>query len=268
VIVRQPDLPRTEQLLESFGYRTKRHDETQRDYFQATGQYPYRHPDTGVNIDLHWELAPFGSTFPFTLAEMWSKIQDVPLAGHPVPTLAWDHMPMLLACHGTKERWRFLKWVCDFAFLVQARPELDWGAVFDRAKQSHCSRPLLLAVLLASDLLGVPAHSALLDRARSDAAVVALARESTLKMIRNKPDPDFDEFIYSLNSLERLRDKISLIRRLSTTLTVSDYRSVPLPGRLRRLHYLARPFRLAGKAIRLLFARLVQRRKQSHNDCE
>jgi hypothetical protein len=207
VIVRQPDLPRTEQLLESFGYRTKGHDETQRDYFQATGQYSYRHPDTGVNIDLHWELAPFGSTFPFTLAEMWSKIQDVPLAGHPVPTLAWDHMPMLLACHGTKERWRFLKWVCDFAFLVQARPELDWGAVFDRAKQSHCSRPLLLAVLLASDLLGVPAHSALLDRARSDGAVVALAGESTLKMIRNKPDPDFDEFIYSLNSLERLRDK-------------------------------------------------------------
>jgi hypothetical protein len=266
VIVREPDIARTERLLKSFGYRTKGRDVTQRDYFDATGQYPYRHPDTGVNIDLHWELAPFGSAFPFTLAEMWSQIQDVPLAGHPVPTLAWEHMAMLLACHGTKERWRFLKWVCDFAFLIQARPELDWGAIFARAKQRHCSRPLLLGVLLASDLLDVLADAALLSRARSDRAVVALARESTLKMVRNKPDPDLDEFIYSLNSSDRLRDRISLIGRLSTTLTVSDYRSVPLPAGLRRLHYVARPFRLAGKVVRLLFARLAQRRKIGHNN--
>ena len=116
--------------------------------------------DTGISVDLHWRLSSKGVAFPLQLAEIWSKLEKVTIAGRTVLTLAHDDLALFLAAHGTKEGWRSLIWVCDFAEFLRKYQDIDWVAVLDRAQRSHSSRPLLLAIFLASDLLGAKAPSA------------------------------------------------------------------------------------------------------------
>ena len=66
------------------------------------------------------------------------------LCGRMVPTLAHDDLALYLAAHGTKEGWRYLKWVCDFGEFFRKYQNLSWETMLDRAEQSHSSRPLQL----------------------------------------------------------------------------------------------------------------------------
>jgi len=251
IIVPPADVSRCEEVLRSLGYETNGHDPGSDEYYRASGQCPFQNSATGVKVDLHWKFAPFGSVFPFETAEIREQLQTVTIAGQSVPTLSWEHLAMFLAFHGTKERWRLLKWVCDFSQLVRTAPGLDWLAIHNKAKQRHCSRQILLAVLLASDLLEVEADPTLLQMARADSTVRALAEESKRKMLLSVPEGDFEVFVYALKSMDRFRDRVALVRTLSTTLTVSDHNAAPLPRQFHLLLYLVRPTRLAWKLLRL-----------------
>ena len=57
-------------------------------------------------------------------------------------------------------------WVCDFAELLHSSP-IDWLTILDRAQRSQSSRPLLLAIALASTLLDAPAPAALIRQLRA-----------------------------------------------------------------------------------------------------
>ena len=111
-----------------------------------------------------------------------------------VPTLAPDDLALFLAAHGTKEGWKKLIWVCDFAELPRKYQNIHWTAVLDRARRSHSTRALLLAVLLSSKLLDTPIPMRLLDLALNDPTVQALAQQARLRMLRvNNPDGELEE---------------------------------------------------------------------------
>ena len=130
--------------------------------------------------------------FPLQLAEIWPRLEKVTIAGRTVLTLAHDDLALFLAAHGTKEGWRSLIWVCDFAELLRKYQDIDWVAVLDRAQRSHSSRPLLLAIALASTLLDAPAPAALIDRAWKNSALRALAEEAKLRMLRTVPEEELE----------------------------------------------------------------------------
>ena len=188
-------------------------------------------------------------------AEIWSRLEQVTIAGRTVLTLAHDDLALFLAAHGTKEGWRSLIWVCDFAELLRKYQDIDWTAILDRAQQSHSSRPLLLAILLASTLLDAPAPAELIDKARSNSAVRALAEEAQLRMLRPAPQGELREFLNSLNTHDRLRHRLWPVATLLTTRTVGDYQAMPLPKPLWGIYYFTRPFRLAGKAVEMMLDR-------------
>ena len=174
------------------------------------------------------------------------------IAGRTVPTLAHDDLALFLAAHGTKEGWRSLIWVCDFAELLRKYQDIDWVAVLDRAQRSHSSRALLLAIALASTLLDAPAPPALIDRARKNSALRALAEEAKLRMLRAAPEQELGEFLNGLNTHDRLRHRLWPVATLLTTRTVSDYQAMPLPKSLWGIYYLTRPFRLASKFVKIM----------------
>src|SRR5262245_24786172 len=126
--------------------------------------------------------------FPVHSNEVWRKLGQVTIAGRIVPTLKKEDLVLFLAGHGTKEGWRSLAWVCDFAELLRLDRQIDWVALFKRAQQAHCSRPLLLAILLASTLLDAPVPPELLHKARNNSAVRALEAAAKLRMLRRNRD--------------------------------------------------------------------------------
>ena len=256
VIVQEADLSKAEDILIACGYQA---DFADRDYRSAflsyQGQYAFRHSNTGISVDLHWRLSSKGVAFPLQLAEIWSRLEQVTIAGRTVLTLAHDDLALFLAAHGTKEGWRSLIWVCDFAELLRKYQDIDWVAVFDRAQRSHSSRPLLLAIALASTLLDAPAPPELVNQARKNSAVRALAEEAQLRMLRTVPEGELREFLNGLNAHSRLRHRLWPLATLLTTRTVSDYKAMPLPKSLWGIYYLTRPFRLAIKVVVMMLWR-------------
>ena len=255
IIVHQADVNKAEDILTACGYRAAFPNRDYRSAFlRYHGQYAFRHTETAIWVDLHWRLSSKGVAFPIEAAEIWPKVMQLTIAGRMVPTLAPDDLALFLAAHGTKEGWRRLIWVCDFAELLRKYQDIHWAAVLDRAQRSHSSRALLLAVLLSSKLLEAPIPMRLLDLALNDPAVRALAEQAQLRMLRaNNPEGELDEFLNGLNTHDRLRHRLWPLVTLLTTRTAGDYRAMPLPKSLWGIYYLTRPFRLAGKLARRMF---------------
>ena len=140
VIVQEADLSKAEEILTACGYQA---DFADRDYRSAflryQGQYAFRDGNTGISVDLHWRLSSRGVAFPLQSTEIWPRLENVTLAGRTVPTLAHDDLALLLAAHGTKEGWRSLIWVCDFAEILRKYQDIDWGALFERPNEAHAS---------------------------------------------------------------------------------------------------------------------------------
>ncbi len=253
VIVHEADLSKAEDILTARGYQADFPDRHYRSAFLSyQGQYALRHSNTGISVDLHWRLSGRGVPFPLQLAEIWPRLEQVMIADRTVPTVAHDDLALFLAGHGTKEGWRSLIWVCDFAEFLRKYQDIDWVAVLDRAQQSHCSRSLLLAIALASTLLDAPAPAALVDRAWKNSAIRALAQEAKLRMLHTVPEGELGEFLNDLNTADRLTQRLRRVAILLTTRTVGDYKAFPLPKSLWGLYYFTRPFRLASKVPEMI----------------
>ena len=256
LIVCPRDFPGASELLRAEGYQSGANSSPgPEDYVAANGQLAFYRPGTGFGVDLHSKLAPFGLAFPFSDDELWANLQTLSVSGSGVKTLSWEHLALFLAFHGSKERWRSLKWVCDFAFLAARRTELDWKQLLRRAARNHCSRDLLVAAQL-TQALGLDAPPALLAAAGADPAARSQARRTLQSLANPQPESDLSVFIYSLRGQERLRDKLRLAARLIATLTESDFRAVRLPARLHWLYYPIRPVRILAKALGQAFTRL------------
>jgi len=253
IFVREADVPRAEDILTAQGYRADFPDRNFRAAFLSYQcQFAFRNKQTGMSVDLHWSLSWKGEAFPLRMEEIWSKVGDEMLRGRTVPTLAHDDLALFLAAHGTKEGWQYLRWVCDFAEFLRKYRHINWEAMLDRAEQSHSSRPLQLALVLASRLLAAPAPAKLIDKAWHNSAIRALANKAHVRMLRSYPEGELTAFVNGLNTHDRLRHRISPVLALLTTRTVGDYQAMPLPKSLWSIYYFSRPFRLAAKAAKMI----------------
>ena len=260
ILVHQADVRRAEDILMSSGYQADFPDRDFRSTFLSyQGQYAFRNRETGISVDLHWRLSGKGWASPLQSEEVWSRLTQITISGRTIPTLAHDDLALLLASHGTKERWRRLLWVSDFAALLHKYHDIDWLAVLDRTQRSHSSRPLLLAILLVSDLLGAEVPLKLIDKARSDLSVRALAEEVELSLLHPGTETEFGQFLSGLRTHDRLRHRLLPIVALLTTRTVGDYKAVPLPKMLWGAYFFTRPFRLTAKAVEMIVRRKARR---------
>src|SRR5262249_5564554 len=175
-------------------------------------------------VDLHWRLSSKGVEFPLYSEDVWPRLGQVTIAGRTVPTLAQDQLALFLAGHGTKEGWRKLIWLCDFAEFLRNCHDINVPALLDRAHRSHCSRPLLLAILLAVTLLDAPAPVELVHQARNNSAVRSLAEKAQIRMLRTYPPTELGEFLNSLDTHDRLVQRLRSIAALVTTRTVGDHK--------------------------------------------
>jgi len=250
ILIKETDLRKAEGILTACGYRADFPDEDYRSAFVSyLGQYAFRQSKTGIAIDLHWRLSSKSMMFPITSTEVWPRLREVPIGSRTVPTLAHDDLALYLAAHGTKEGWRSLGWVCDFAEVLRNCHDVNWAAILERAQRSCSSRMLLLAVFLASTLLEAPAPAHLVDKARSSSPVRALARKVQLRMLHPDTQGEDWKFLNGLSLHDRFWRRLRPIATLLTTRTVGDYQAMPLPKSLWNIYYFTRPFRLANKAV-------------------
>jgi hypothetical protein len=253
LLIRGQDLAKAEDILLACGYTAQFPDRDYRTAFlRYHGQYAFRRGQSDLWVDLHWQFSQDGVVFPLRAAEVWPRLIEETIAGRTVPTLAHDDLALFLAAHGTKEGWRRMLWLCDFAEFLRRYQDLDWIAILERAARSHSSRQLLLAVELAATMLDAPAPAELLDRARNSPPVQSLARRAREGMLLTAPKGSW-EFRFGLNTHDKWAHRLLPIKVLLTTRTVGDHQAMPLPKSLWGLYYLTRPFRLAAHVAKKVF---------------
>lgn len=237
-------------VLASIGYRNAQGDPAfVRTFLGAQRQVSLERPGMPSAFDLHWAFTGRELPFPLAPGEVWSRLDTVAIGGHPVPTLVPEDLALLLAGHGTKEAWHRLTWVCDFAWLVERHPELDWTRLLARAHRQHCGGAVLLAVTLAHRLLGTAVPGALAGPLARSPRVDARADE-LIAGLRRGPDEGTSGHLYDLLLCDRTVDRLWTVARTALTPTAGDYHALPLPRPLWPLYWLTRPFRLAGRALR------------------
>jgi hypothetical protein len=259
IIVHEANVRRAEDILSDRGYVASFLGDYRAAFLNYQGQNAFHHRETGISVDLHWQLSNKGVASPLRASEIWPRLQNLTIAGHTIPTFAHDDLALFLAAHGTKEGWRSLNWVCDFAELFRNCRDIDWTVVTERAQRSQCMRPLLLAITLASALLDAPAPLNLVHLARNNSAVRKLADKAQLKMLQTSPEAEIEQFFNGLNTYDRFTQRLRPIVTLLCTRSVGDYQAMPLPKSLWGLYYITRPFRLAGEIAGMMLRNVWKR---------
>ncbi len=246
-----------ERLLGSLGYSGPFGDAEFRHAFLAfQQQYAFVRQDIGASIDLHWHFNGTHSPFPLQPEEAWRETAEVKIGDRRIATLSGANLALLLAGHGTKEAWKKLGWVRDFATLVHRERALDWSGIFRRAQEQGCGNAVLLGCVLADRLLGVPVPAALVKATQDHPAVHKQADGIAAIMRRGAPPASVRPYLEDLGLCDHWWDRVASIVRQAFTRTASDYAAWPLPPPWWRLYHLTRPFRLVCKVstrMRFLF---------------
>lgn len=249
VIVPTGQVPAAEIALESLGYRNDQGDRAFRRMFCAyQGQYSFVHTERGAAVDLHWVFTAAALPFPLQVDELWSGLRSVTVGTCAVPTFSDPDVALLLAGHGTKEGWRSLGWICDFATFVHERPALDWPSLHQRACRQGSGDAVLLAFALSNTLLGVAIPAGLADKLARNRRVPRLAA-GIIDGLRGGSSKRGRSHLMDLALCDRLWDRIKVAARLVLTPTPGDYQALPLPQASWPLYYALRPLRLAARGL-------------------
>ncbi len=249
LIVPAEALDAAEDVVEALGYVNDHSDRRFRHAFQGyQRQLAFTHPDRAT-VDLHWDFTGSHLPFPLSPADIWRALETVEVGHRHVPAIAGPDLALLLAGHGTKERWRSLGWVVDFAVLVERRGDLDWASIHARAQAQGCGDNVLLACALAERLLGVAVPQALALPLGRSTRVEMLAAALIEELRHGGHGPQAVRNLADIDVCDRRWDRIAASIKLALTPTASDYRAMPLPASLWPLYRITRPFRLAAHAI-------------------
>ena len=167
--------------------------------------------------------------FPLAPDEIWSNLGKVNIGGQVVPTLGRANFALLLAGHGTKEGWRCLTWVVDFARFIEKHRDLDWSDLLDRARRKGCGRSVLVGCRLAARLLGTRVDADILRLTENDVQAHRTADALVARISNGYPVAALDHDFGDLALCENWLQKARAIKKLIITRTVGDYVSMPLP---------------------------------------
>lgn len=246
VIVPERRIDDAEDVIGSMGYASPQGDRTfRRAFLAAQRQYAFSRADDGAAIDLHWGFSGTHVPFPIAPDEIWQDAPLLSVGGRDVPVLSAPNLALLLAGHGTKESWAMLKWVSDFARLIDRHRTIDWEALHARAQARGCGGAVLLGCALAKELLDFAVPQALASRIAGSDRVRKRTAAIAATMRRGLPPPAQVEHFADLLLCDRPIDRLRGALKLAFTPTAGDYEAMRLPPALWSAYYASRPCRLA-----------------------
>lgn len=235
-------------LLESAGYRLHHRSQRSADavYLGTEYHYLYRHPETGIAVELHGEAIPCYFSFPLTNDELWDRQEAYTLLGKPVPSISREDLALLLTMHGAKHEWECAELALSLACMLRASPGLSWETLLARADSLGARRVLLLGINLAWELFGYSPPEPVRAAIGADPVVARLTGEvwEYFLGLRKPGTSALQTALFQVRSRERLRDRVKywLLRIFAPNWEEVEW--LPLPRALFPLYWMLRPVRL------------------------
>jgi hypothetical protein len=261
ILVPQADIPAAREILESRGYALSLEMDAhaEQEYVASPHEYdfPYIRKDPPVMVELHWNIVGRFFSFAPDPIELWQRGTDRNIGAANVRMLDPHDMLLILAAHGTKHFWSRLTWICDIAQFIKTNGSaIDWDRLIERAEAFDARGMLILAVLLAHEVLGIELPAAI--QRIAGASERRQARELHERLFADSDHRDSvpkgarmqltdGGLLQSLLFQARIRSWTHALRYLfhrALTPNHVDRSWLRLPRRLAPLYYLVRPLRL------------------------
>ncbi|CAM2067327.1 Nucleotidyltransferase family protein [Sulfidibacter corallicola] len=220
------------------------------------------HSRAGLVLDLHWRASKFDRTQFSDWETFHSRRQEVEMAGETYPYLGTCDLVVYLACHGARHHWQRLFWLNDLAVLIRRWPDLDWGAVLDRAVEMGEQRALLVGFALAHHCFEVPLPRPFAE-ALADEPMVAGMAERIFRVLFAQTGPQaelpvhlpaFSMARWTFDLTPAFSKRFALTLKFLLVPNRRDWESLSLPDFLFPAYYVLRPPRLVWQyALRPLF---------------
>ncbi len=158
LLIHRKDYDRARALLLAHEYRLPLAPEVEEEYLSRCSEIVFEHEHS--DIDLHWSLDQTAfNQLPYSVGfdqeDIWERSQCRIIDEVAVPCLSYDDTLFYLCTHGGKHAWKYLYMICDIAFLIRNKDDVDWNRLIGLAEALHCETLLDLALHLAHFLFDV-----------------------------------------------------------------------------------------------------------------
>lgn len=251
VLIEKEHFPKAKELLQSADYRMEPQltESQQSSHLRFHCEIQFVHTDQISVVDLHWGVAP--RTFPFSLnpKDLFERSINLTFAGHTIRTFSAEDLLLYLCMNGSKDNWNQLEAVALVAELLDVSHRLDWDSCVKRAGATRGKNMLALGLVLAKDLFlcNVPVDVLATLNGNESLHQTALTIERRLLGEARRRPTQLHRFRMNLRYMDRKRDAVVGLARAIYVPTISDWRTISLPGPLYPLYYFLRPMRLLGK---------------------
>jgi hypothetical protein len=249
LLIPRASMPRAASLLETLGYRIEHRSgrAAQAVHLGTEYHYLYRHPESGLAVELHGEAIPCYFSFPLTNEDLGRRLETVMVDARPVPSLSREDLVLLLAMHGTKHEWQCAEQVLSLAALVSRSAGLEWEQLLERATALGGRRILLLGLNLAHALFDCPLPERIVAEIDRDAMVAQLTAQvwDYFLGIRKPATSAMQTASFQARSRERRADRLRYWALKIFAPNWEEVEWLPLPRPLMPLYWLLRPLRIA-----------------------
>ncbi|NET24091.1 nucleotidyltransferase family protein [Okeania sp. SIO1I7] len=276
ILIRKQDILKAKVLLLAEGYETPTQTlakESKLLKFHYNYKFYKFNDEKNIFLELHWKIATKhinvgGGMIPFDIdiEPFWQRLELVELSGKKVLHFPPEDLIVILCIHGSKDRWRQLKWLCDLAQLIYVHPEMDWEMVIETSKNLGIKKFLFLALLLINELWGVSFPEAIGQKIQKADPVVKLLVSQVSKrflftpgtpttklehflfrFLSSAPHSILHFFLLYTRSFRRRIRKARNIIYFSVVPSGKDQEFLPLPKSLSFLYYFVRPIRIIAQ---------------------
>lgn len=252
LLIPEREYARAEELLQSLGYlnNLKLTPAQNAAFLKSEHHHHFGNNKTGTSVELHWKISTSLFYLQPDLSGAWNRAEITTILGKKVPNFSPEDTLLILCEHGARHQWSQLSWVYDIAGIVETK-KINLPCLIEKSKRIGKERPLLLGLLLASDLLDKDLSPEIYWMAKSDKPVRVNAERVKNDLITRDSFRGSSELHASErgNELEfyfLLLNRYQLLRTLLRAYTprTKDLNTASLPDALFPLYYLVRPFRL------------------------
>ena len=141
----------------------------------------WHHDGKRITVELHTRL--FAN--PTMLPVDWGTKPESVAVGRDdaLPSLERKFLLVYLSVHGAAHAWSRVKWLADFAALVNTTSAAEQHQALDLARKLHVHRAFAGAMILASELLNADVDGPILEAARGVQKVRGLKRVALRAMV-------------------------------------------------------------------------------------
>lgn len=244
ILVREKDFAAAASVLIANGYKRAGLLTAAREKaLMRWGHHDLFNSENGTAVELHWRTAKSIFSFALDHDELWERTEIVDLAGDLVPCIGREDLLLMLAVHGSSHSWQRLEWVASYAELARQTPQERWTQILSRAEKANCARIVIVALLLASELLGLELSAAVEQKAKADPTAHRLAH-SLSRGSFEKSEHMLGSVGYQFAMRKGAAEKSRLALSSLFTPAHEDWDYISLPDSLYPLYYVVRPIRL------------------------